>query len=620
MSGPDAVQWMQASSQEFIRLIEDTQSMRFIDAEDKPSYRSASYYNPQVRIKAKEGILVRRVRGTVGGDRIDYPGEVAANAAEMTAIKGLLNDIVSSGARHATTDIVDFYLGTPLLRKEYMRINLSQIPEDIRLRYNLEELAVQDSYVMVEISKGMYGLPQAGILAQQRLIKLLAEHGYQQAKNTPCLFRHATRDITFTLVVDDFLIKYHRKEDAEHLHEVLRKQYAITTDWTGSKYVGITLAYDPTAAERKMVLSMPKYVANALKRFGVPQPTRNTNSPLHFVAPDYGAHVQSPTPDDDSPALSPARAKRLQEIIGVFLYYARAVDPSMLTVVSKLGSMQAHPTVAVEAMAERLMQYAACWPDARITYVPSDMQLAGQADASYLSETGSRSRAGGVLYTSSTGINGSIECISTIIPTVVASAAEAEYAALFIVGQAAEGLRNLLEDLGHPQNPTAIICDNSCAVGIANSTVKQKRSKAIAMRYHWIRDRVQQGHFLITWQAGKTNLADFFTKLHPVRHHLEVRNSFVSYPPAPPRVPNARSRRTAAHQASLAVCRGCVDGEHHCFSQTARSPGQISRSPDLDPCIICGKTSSSGTDHCWAAQPRRLHLLCTSSEQPQLVE
>jgi hypothetical protein len=158
-------------------------------------------------------------------------------------------------------------------------------------------------------------------------------------------------------------------------------------------------------------------------------------------------------------------------------------------------------------MATRLLQCAATWPDASITYNASNIQLRPFSDASHLSETKSRSRAGGVLYLGSmdpspadpNSLNGSIECISSIISTVAASATEAEYAALFLVGQTtAAGLRSTLADIGYRQCATPTICDNACAVGIANDKVKQKRSKAIDMRFHWIRERVRQGQFTVT--------------------------------------------------------------------------------------------------------------------------
>lgn len=572
MNGPDKALWEKAASEEFLRLLRGTKAMRFIHEEDKPADRTAAYYNPQVKTKIKAGKLTYRVRGTVGGDKIDYPGAVAANAAELSTIKLLFNAALSENADLVCADIVDYYLGTPLPRKEYMRIKLNQIPEDIQKEFKVRDMIAPGSgYVMVEINKGMYGLPQAGILAQERLITHLANHGYHQAANTACLFRHETRNTAFTLVVDDFAIKYQHKADADHLLDALRTMYPITVDWEAKKYVGITITHK---RGQSLQLSMPMYIHNACKRFQVDMATNNTNAPAWFRPPKYGSKTpQKPTAPDTSTPLSPERTKRIQEIIGTLLYYARAVDPSMFTVINKIGSMQAKPTELVEALTDRLLQYAATWPDASIIYTPSGMCLKGSSDASYLSETNARSRAGGVLYldsdqqqeddSSKKGINGSIECISSIIPTVVSSAAEAEYAALFLVGQTAEGLRNTLADLGYPQKATPLVCDNSCAVGITNNTVKQKRSKAIDMRYHWIRDRVRQGHFSVEWQPGSTNLADFFTKLHTVEHHLAMRRNFVHYPRSDPALPTARSRRTAARAQ-------VVDGQHGKISNLER--------------------------------------------------
>ena len=127
------------------------------------------------------------------------------------------------------------------------------------------------------------------------------------------------------------------------------------------------------------------------------------------------------------------------------------------------------------------------------------MTLFIQVDASYLSRPKARSVAGGICYLgnkdSPNHINGAIHAVSSVISSVVASAAEAEYAALFILGQEGEYLRQVQANMGYQQAPTLILCDNQCAVGMATDTVKAKRTKSIDMRYHWIRDRVHQGHF-----------------------------------------------------------------------------------------------------------------------------
>ena len=96
-------------------------------------------------------------------------------------MKCLLNKVVSTeGARFMTMDVKDFYLGTDLKRKQYMKIHRRMIPTKTAMMYNLSDTSwwVKD-YILVEISKGIYGLPETGKLAQEKLYKHLQEHGYQ---------------------------------------------------------------------------------------------------------------------------------------------------------------------------------------------------------------------------------------------------------------------------------------------------------------------------------------------------------------------------------------------------------------------------------------------------------
>jgi hypothetical protein len=117
-------------------------------------------------------------------------------------------------------DIKNYYLGTPLPRFEYMKMLLSRLPEEIIQRYNLSALAV-DGWVYIEIRKGMYSLKQARLLANQLLQTCLAPFGYCPARQTPGLWLHKTLPISFTLVVDDFAVKYVSKQHAEHLRNAL---------------------------------------------------------------------------------------------------------------------------------------------------------------------------------------------------------------------------------------------------------------------------------------------------------------------------------------------------------------------------------------------------------------
>ena len=91
------------------------------------------------------------------------------------------------------------------------------MPEDVIAHYRLNKLATPEGYIYCEIEKGMYSLPQAGIIAQQLLEERLQKDGYRQSKTTPGLWQQDTRPISFSLVVDDFGVKYVGEENAQHL-------------------------------------------------------------------------------------------------------------------------------------------------------------------------------------------------------------------------------------------------------------------------------------------------------------------------------------------------------------------------------------------------------------------
>jgi hypothetical protein len=340
--------------------------------------------------------------------------------------------------------------------------------------------------------------------------------------------------------VDDFGIKYINKADIDHLIGVLSKDYVLKIDWTGSKYCGLTLtwAYDRHTVD----ISMPGYIQRALLRFAHPTPTAPQHSPHAWARPNYGAKKQFAPAEDTTAELPTTDKTRIQEIIGVLLFYGRTVDSTLVTALGTIATQQSTPTAKTMNAILQTLDYCATNPEAVVRFHASDMVLHIDSDASYLSAPKARSRAAGYHYLSTRPQdpnkapeptdpappnNGAIHVMCNIMREVLASAAEAELAALFHNGREACPLRITLEELGHQQPPTPIATDNTTASGIANDTVKQKRSKAIDMRFYWIRDRRRQGQFVIYWRKGSLNKADYFTKHHSDAHHQQVRSSYL---------------------------------------------------------------------------------------------
>ena len=160
------------------------------------------------------------------------------------------------------------------------------------------------------------------------------------------------------------------------------------------------------------------------------------------------------------------------------------------------------------------------------------MKLAAHSDASYLSKSNVRSRAGGHVFLSSESKvptnNGAVLTIAHIMKHMVSSVTEAELAALYTVARDAVYIRIILEELVHNQPLTPLQTDNSMTEAVINGKVQLKRTKAMDMRFHWLRGRECQEQFRIYWRPGKVNYADYWTKHHAATHQQNVRKEFFN--------------------------------------------------------------------------------------------
>jgi hypothetical protein len=426
-----------------------------------------------------------------------------------------------------TLDLANFYLNTPLDRPEYVRIQLSIMPQEVIDEYNLMQYEY-NGWIYFELGMGMYGLKQAGKLANDLLSQRLFGHGYYQCGTTPGLWRHKWRPVMFVLIVDDFGVQFTGRQHAQHLITALQSNYEVSEDWTGSKFSGIDLKWD--YIKRTCRLTMDGYITELRLRYGHPNPTKPQHSPHKHRPIVYGSTAQFETDDvDTSEPLDAKGIKRVQGIVGSILYYARAVDNKLLCTVSTIGSTQASATQNTLAECNQLLDHLALHPNDGITYKASNMILAAHSDASYLSESKSRSRAGAHIFLSNDDpipqSNGPVLSISAVLKSVYSSVAEGELAALYTTAQAMVPLRNTLEEMGWKQPRSPIQVDNSTAEGYVNNTIITRRLKSLEMRLNWLKCRDSQGQFRIFWDKGSHNLADYHTKHHPPEYHIAHRHT-----------------------------------------------------------------------------------------------
>jgi hypothetical protein len=333
------------------------------------------------------------------------------------------------------------------------------------------------------------------------------------------------------LVVDDFGIKYTRNEDLDHLIQSIKKHYDVTVDTEGREYLKIELDWD--YKNRKVHLSMKPYLEKALRQFNNLVPTQCRDFPYPHVEPKYGA-TQQYADYDTSKRVGKDEQTYVQKVTEKFNYYARAVDPTMLTPLSALAAQQSKPTENTMQRMQHFLDYAATQEPAVITYRASDMVLAIHSDAGYLNEEDAISRARGHHFLSedvpSPSNNGAIHNEGPIIIAVMSSAAEAEIGALYKNARKGVEERIILEEMGHKQPP--IPRQNRQFNGGRHHQLTcpaQTHESHGYMRFHWLCDRgVNQNQFRFYWHPGTLQRGDYWTKHHSPVHHRQMRGEILS--------------------------------------------------------------------------------------------
>ena len=197
---------------------------------------------------------------------------------------------------------------------------------------------------------------------------------------------------------------------------------------------------------------------------------------------------------------------RIQSIVGTFLFYGRAVEPTVLTALNDMATMQSKPTINTFKQSTMLLDYLATYLNVKLCFYAGNMQLHIESDAAYLVLPGAKSRVAGYFYLHSPpnankcyrkGYNAPIHVQCSTLKNVVSSAAEAECGGIFQNCVTTIGIRNTLIGMGHPQGKTEVITDNSTANSFIHSEMRVKRSKSWDMKYNWLRDHTAQNQFHI---------------------------------------------------------------------------------------------------------------------------
>eukprot|EP00957_Ditylum_brightwellii_P155245 11818667-Ditylum_brightwellii.AAC.1 len=192
----------------------------------------------------------------------------------------------------------------------------------------------------------------------------MAPHGYYPCSRTPGLWKHTYHDTPFVLYVNNFGMKYTSQVDAVHLVNSIQQHCHATVDWKGKMYCGSSLNWN--YEECFVDIVVPKYVTKALVKLGHKTPSKPEHSPHCHVKLRYGQEGQLLPPPDDLPLASLQTIQYIQFVVGIFLWYARALDLTLLPALNAIASQQAAITEATVKETDHLLNYLATYLNATV--------------------------------------------------------------------------------------------------------------------------------------------------------------------------------------------------------------------------------------------------------------
>ncbi len=274
---------------------------------------------------------------------------------------------------------------------------------------------------------------------------------------------------------------------------------------------------------------MPGYIVKQLQHYKHNSLSCPQHCPYYPQPKQYGSSAQRPIPPNMSPPLSNDNIKYIQRVIVSILFYARAVDLTMLMALSSIVSEQSKGTDSTMKKCKQLLDYLASHPNASIHCHSSNMILNIHFDALYLSKLNAHSCACRHFFMGwkqdpikPIKLNNTFFSLCAILRFISASTAKAKLGASFLNCKQATIFWLTLQEMSHLKPPTPINGNNSTAVGIANNTVKRQRSRSMEMQFFWVADAVAPKKFDIKYFPGRENLADYQSKHHTGTHHVVV--------------------------------------------------------------------------------------------------
>lgn len=351
---------------------------------------------------------------------------------------------------------------------------------------------------MCKLERSLYGLKQAARVWNETISVLLKELGFTQSVADPCLYVKRLPDggVVYLLIyVDDMIVASTVEEEIRLIEEQLRKKISLTSLGEVKQFLGVRVTRDD---EGCFSLDQSVFIKVLAQRFGL-QDAKGSSIPLD---PGYYRSRVNSQPLDSN--------ERYHSLVGALLYIAVNTRPDVAASVSILSRQISSPTETDWVELKRVVRYllkTACY---KLKLSAAKLDLVGFCDADWSGDPSDRKSNSGYLFQ----LGKATICWASRKQTSVSlSSMEAEYMALSEACRELVWLRQLLEEIGAPQQkPTTVLEDNRSCIEFVETDRKSRRSKHIDTRVHYTKDLVDKGVVALQYCSTEEMTADILTK------------------------------------------------------------------------------------------------------------
>lgn len=345
------------------------------------------------------------------------------------------------------------------------------------------------------LKKAIYGLKQASRMWNMKLNDVLLKQGFKRSKTDPCVYHR--NGIIIAVYVDDFMIFYIDEGELLKLKNILHANFNMKDLGLASSCLGINIKQSSNFIE----IDQSHYIKQVLERFGMkdckPAPTpSDVNQKMSISMWNEENSLVGKVP--------------YQELIGSLLYLSGATRPDIAFAVNDLSRFNNNHAEPHWKALKRILRYLKGTIDMKLRYEKTENNdMVAYSDADWGADSDKRRSCTGYVVNMS---NGAISWCSQRQSIVALSTTESEYIALSTTVREIIWLKQLAKEVGNIQKNVIVHCDNQSAIDLGESEAYRPRTKHIDIRFHHIREKIENGVIDLVYIPTEKMVADSLTK------------------------------------------------------------------------------------------------------------